>query len=196
MTISCDPIYGNDFEAEVQVTASVEEVSANFTFAVTIQPGNKNKKPKAPPPKMTLEKVNEMGVATLRFDSPVIVFDKPFDAFMIEPSHFLEFEIIHNPLSNYADDPKYIDSGKVISVAVTSFKPWQIEVQLEFSNPLYISLDQFNRDDLRVTIVNENAFISAVDFVTTSLRGSSSQIEVFRQMGKQQSSSTDRVSKS
>ena len=145
---------------------------------------------------MTLEKVNEMGVATLRFDSPVIVFDKPFDAFMIEPSHFLEFEIIHNPLSNYADDPKYIDSGKVISVAVTSFKPWQIEVQLEFSNPLYISLDQFNRDDLRVTIVNENAFISAVDFVTTSLRGSSSQIEVFRQMGRQQSSSTDRVSKS
>ena len=82
----------------------------------------------AGPPLMKLTKVSEMGVARLEFDSPLIVYDKPFDAFMIEPSRFLRFEVFHNPKSSYSENPEYIDSGQVTSMTVKSFKPWQIEI--------------------------------------------------------------------
>lgn len=144
---------------------------------------------------MKLTKISEMGVARLEFDSPLMVFDKPFDAFMIEPSRFLKFEVLHNPKSAYLENLLHIDSGKVTSMTVKSFKPWQIEMQLEFSNPLYISIDSFNLDSLLVTILDETTFISAIDFVTTSLKNSSSQIEMSRQMNKPQKTKTHRVDK-
>ena len=97
---------------------------------------------------------------------------------MINPTRYLEFTIIKNPLSTYIEDPEYIKSGFVNSAQIKEFRPRQIQVQLELSNPLYISLDILNRDQLRVRIVDESSFISAIDFMTTADRYSSAQIEV------------------
>lgn len=64
----------------------------------------------------------------------------------MDPAKYLEFTVLKNPLSSYYTDPEYIKSGNVLSIKVTSFKARQIQVQLELSNPLYISLDPFHRD--------------------------------------------------
>ena len=58
----------------------------------------------------------------------MIVFDKPFDEFMIWPENFLKFTIEKNNQSQYWEDPNYIASGNVTHVEILSFKPYQIEV--------------------------------------------------------------------
>jgi hypothetical protein len=48
---------------------------------------------------MRLIKIDEDSVATLYFDSPLMVFDKTTDAFIMDPARFLKFEIEKNPIS-------------------------------------------------------------------------------------------------
>lgn len=101
---------------------------------------------------------------------------------MADPSRFIKFEVIQNPLSSYSEDPLYIESGEVLSMDMVSFSAKQLVFQLKFSNPLYISLDSLNRDSLRVTILDETTFISAVDFITTARKMSTSTLVMFRQL--------------
>jgi len=70
--------------------------------------------------------------------------------------------------------------GEVLNVQVKSFNKYRIEVKLSFNNPLYISLDQFNRDKLKVTIIDPTTFISAINFWTTPELGGTSSLEIFR----------------
>jgi len=58
----------------------------------------------------------------------VQVFDKPSDDFMKDPGQFLKFEVIKNPQSSNSEDPKYIESGKVLSISVVSFLSKQIVI--------------------------------------------------------------------
>lgn len=55
-------------------------------------------------------------------------------------------------------------------MSIKSFTAKEIQVQLEFSNPLYVSRDPFYRDKLVVTIIDETTLVSAIDFVTTSMK--------------------------
>ena len=116
VAIRSAPIADTVFNAIVEVTGTVEEFSTSFIFNVVITPANINKAIQALPPVMTLVKMSEMGVATLEFNAPLIVFDKEFDAFMLDPTRFLKFEVIKNPESWYSNDQKYIESGNVLSV--------------------------------------------------------------------------------
>jgi len=142
-----------------------------------------------------IKEVSESGLITLEFDSPLIVFNRPTDPFMMDPAKYLEFTVVKNPLSSYYEDPEYIKSGKILSITVTSFTARQIQVQLELSNPLYVSLDAFYRDQLKVRIVDESTFVSAVDFLTTSIRNSVSQIEIFRFLSKEIAASVESLQK-
>ena len=110
---------------------------------MTIKPDSENKRVNVyvPPPQMRLIKMNEDGIATLYFDSPLMVFDKPTDAFIENPARFLKFEIEKNPYTRYAESPEYLDYGEVLRVRVKSFSQYRIELDLTFYNPLYISLD-------------------------------------------------------
>jgi len=157
------------------VTASAGGKEATIIVQVTITPSKeKTRRIKVAQPAIRIEEVSETSLVTLSFDSPIIVYDKPHDAFMIDPRKFLKFEVIKNPVSSYYEEPKYIESGQVLSMSIKSFTPKQIKVQLELSNPLYISLDALNRDKLKVTIIDDSSFISAVDFLTTAALSSSS----------------------
>jgi hypothetical protein len=40
-----------------------------------------------------------------------MIFDRNNDAFMVNPLKFLELKVLKNPLSQYAEDLSYIDSG-------------------------------------------------------------------------------------
>ena len=53
-------------------------------------------------------------------------------------------------------------------------------MQLEFSNPLYISLDNLHKDSLKVSITDPSTFVSAIDFVTTTLPNDFDEIEMPR----------------
>jgi flagellar hook-basal body complex protein FliE len=99
---------------------------------------------------------------------------------MANPGKYLEFTIVKNPLSSYYDDPEYIKSGNVLSLSISSFTTRQIEVQIELSNPIYVSIDAFHRDQLKVRIVDESTFVSAIDFITTAKRHGTAQIEIAR----------------
>lgn len=97
---------------------------------------------------------------------------------MSDPLKFLQFDVIKNPQSSYWEDKNYIECGMVLNAVVKQFTSRVIKVQLSFSNPLYISLDGFNRDQLRATIKDESYFVSAIDLTTSCLGGSSSQISI------------------
>lgn len=99
---------------------------------------------------------------------------------MMHPERFLQFTIIKNPLSSYWETEDYLESGKVLSVKVEKFTSKELEIQLEFSNPLYVSIDNFAHDSLQVKVIDETSFVSAIDFVTTVKKNSVSEIEVFR----------------
>lgn len=114
---------------------------------------------------------------------------------MIWPENFLKFTIEKNNQSQYWEDPNYIASGNVTHVEILSFKPYQIEVQLEFSNPLFISLDQMHRDILKVEIIDNSTFTSAIDFITNPVLHSSAWIEIFRQMSKESSQKVQSLAK-
>ena len=57
---------------------------------------------------------------------------------------------------------------------VVKFTARYIQIKLVFTNPLYISLDQFYPDHIMVTVIDPSTFISAIDFSTTALKNSSS----------------------
>jgi hypothetical protein len=144
---------------------------------------------------MQLTEVSESSEVRLEFNQPMIVFDQPNDAFMTDPLRFLQFDIVKNPSSSYWEDPNYIDCGKVLSAVVKQYTSRVIKVQLSFSNPLYISLDSFNRDQLRVTIKDDSNFISAIDLVTSCVVGSRSQISIYRQLPADQLQAVDTLQK-
>jgi hypothetical protein len=83
----------------------------------------------------------------------------------------------------------------VLSVKVVSFTKRQLMVQLEFSNPLYISIDSQNKDHLIVTVIDESTFVSAVDFITTVKKLSTSQIEMDRQLSDDAKASVQSMEK-
>ena len=123
-TIRSDQIFDREINAVVTVIATGEGMSSSFDLAVTIKPAanpQARKWVKAKPPAFVIEEVSETGLVTLEFDSPLIVFNRPTDPFMISPSKYLEFTVVKNPLSDYIDDPEYISSGKILSLEVTSF---------------------------------------------------------------------------
>lgn len=182
-SVNSKTILDKNVIAGVTVTAEAEDKKAEFSITVTILPGqNQTQKEKEPvkPPVVKLIEISESSLVTLYWSSPIIVYDKPIDTFMKTPEKFLKFSILKNPKSSYWDDINYIESGNVLSVQIKYFTAKEIQVQLEFSNPLYISRDTFNRDTLIVTIVDESTFISAIDFVTTAKKFQSSQLDIFR----------------
>ena len=67
---------------------------------------------------------------------------------------------------------------------MTKFSANQIHIQLELSNAIYLSLDPFNPDDIKVTIKDPQPFISALDFHTTSIKDTFDQIVIPRQVSK------------
>ena len=96
VVISCNKIKNSVFKASVEIKASVEGFTAGFTFSVIVTPSNIDKNLHALPPVMKLVKMSELGVALLEFNSPLIVFAEPFDAFILDPGRFLKFEVIKN----------------------------------------------------------------------------------------------------
>ena len=59
-----------------------------------------------------------------------------------------------------------------MAAKITKYTSTQIDVKLEFSNPIYISLDALHPDDIVVTCINNGVFISAIDFRTTTILSS------------------------
>ena len=103
---------------------------------------------------MSIESVSESGLLTLAFTEPLIIYDLPQDDFMLTPQQFLSFEVVKHPNSAYTELPEYRESGHVLSVEVTKFLAHQIQIQLTFSNPMYISMDILNRDHLLVVVTD------------------------------------------
>lgn len=114
---------------------------------------------------------------------------------MAHPERYLEFLIVKNPASSYWENEKYLESGKVLSLKVEKFLEKEIEVQLEFSNPMFVSIDPFAHDTLQVKIIDETNFISAIDYFTTAKKNSISSIEIERQLSKDQIKSADQMEK-
>ena len=73
-----------------------------------------------------MSEISEKSIATLNFNQPMIIFDQPFDAFMLDPLRFLKFEVEKNAGSRYWEDLAYIESGKVLSASVIQFTAQQI----------------------------------------------------------------------
>jgi hypothetical protein len=61
---------------------------------------------------------------------------------------------------------------------VLSFNERQIKLQIELSNPLYVSFDPRYRDTLAVDVVDPSYFVSALDFKTTILKRTRLQITI------------------
>ena len=60
---------------------------------------------KARAPIFKLESISVTGLVQLRFDDPIMVFNRDNDAFMLKPLEFLDIKVEKNPKSYYADDP-------------------------------------------------------------------------------------------
>lgn len=75
------------------------------------------------------------------------------------------------------------------------FQEQEIEILLEFSNPMFVSIDPFAHDTLQVKIIDETNFISAIDYFTTAKKNSVSSIEIERQLSKDQIKSADQMEK-
>jgi hypothetical protein len=94
--------------AEVKVAASAGGKEANFVIQVTIVSSKeKSRRIIVAPPLLKIEKVSETSLVTLSFDSPIIVYDKPQDAFMMDNSKFLAWEVIKNPKCSFVENPDY-----------------------------------------------------------------------------------------
>ena len=97
---------------------------------------------------------------------------------MNSPQDFLRVSVTKNQQSKFLENPKYIESGKVISMQVISFKENEVRLQLQLSNPLYVSLDPLQPDRLTVDVLDPSCFVSAWDFQTTVLKDTSLSIQL------------------
>ncbi len=61
---------------------------------------------------------------------------------------------------------------------VLSFSEREIKLQIELSNPLYVSLDPLYRDLLALEVIDPAYFVSALDSKTTILKGTRLQLTI------------------
>lgn len=115
------------------------------------------------PPQMKIDKFDVTGQLTLSFNQKVVVYDDLSDIFMSQPLKFLRVTASKNPKNRYYDQQKYIDSGAVLSAKVVSFKEYEIKLQIQLSNPLYVSYDPLYPDTLTVDVVDPSYFVSSTD---------------------------------
>ena len=97
---------------------------------------------------MKIEEFDASSVLTLRFNDTMALSLKPYDVFLKEPQKFLKIAVKKNDRSQFADNPSNIASGEVLTMQVNSFDTREVKMQLQLSNPLYVSLDAFNPDVL------------------------------------------------